>query len=260
MKKNWLIVLIVVAVVSLAVGGFLVLRKGPSSTGELEAEGLLLETSLEERPLTMLIPRDDGKEFNLEISRIKNAETVEYELVYLTQGLSRGAIGSVNLRGKTSLERKLLLGTCSRGVCKYDEDVSEGTLTLRFRSPEGVRKFISDFHLQQGDKQLVSPDGNFQLEGSFSASAFYLTMNTVGLPGNFDGQVVAGPYGVFTAGSKVVKNGRVSLTLAEENAEAKLYFWSGSGWQELIDDFKADGKTLSAAVDSLGVFIAATSE
>lgn len=260
MKKNLLIVLVVIAAVFLAVGGFLILRKKAPSTAEPEIDGLLLETSLEESPLATLVPRADGREFNLEITRIKNARTVEYELVYLTQGLSRGAIGSVDLKGKTSLERKLLLGTCSRGVCKYDEAVSEGTLTLRFRSTEGVRKFVSDFHLQQGNEDLISPDGNFQLEGKISTGAFYLTMATIGLPGDFDGQVIAGPYGVFTAGSKTVKNGQVSLTLAEENDAAKLYFWSGSRWQELTEDFAVEGKTLSAAIDSLGIFIAATSE
>lgn len=263
MKKNLLITIIVLAVVLLGIGGFFVWRGKRVSQPTLtpEPEGVLIETPLEERPYVTLTPRTDGREFTLDISRIKNAETIEYELVYLTRGLSRGVIGSVDLKeGETVISRKLLLGTCSRGVCKYDEDVTEGTLTLRFRGPDGVRKFVSDFHLQQGGKELTSIDGNFKLEGKLSSGTFYLIMSTVGLPGEFEDEVVRGSYGVFTVGSNSIKNGKVTLTLSEEEPSAKLYAWTGRGWQEVKKGFEIDGKVVSAEIDSLGTFIAAASE
>jgi hypothetical protein len=203
-----------------------------------------------------LTPRADGKEFTMDISRIKNAQTIEYELVYLSQGLSRGVIGSIDLRGETSISRKLLLGTCSRNVCKYDEGVNEGTLTLRFRGPEGARKFTTEFHLQRGDNELTSIDGKFKLTGKLSGGAFYITMSTIGLPKEIEGKIIAGPYGVFTSGSTTIKNGVVSLKLSEEIEGAKTYSWSGKAWEEQKSEIK--NKTLTTSISSLTTFIIAS--
>lgn len=260
MKKRYFLIVLVIAV--LLLGGFLVWRRGRISevASEAESEGVLIETSLEERPYVTMTPRADGKEFTLNISRIKNAKTIEYELVYLSNGLSRGVIGSITLKGETAVERELLLGTCSRNVCKYDEGVEEGTLTLRFRGEDGTRKFVSDFHLQQGEKELTSVDNNFNLRGTFSTSAFYLTMNTIGLPSEIEGKVIGGPYGVFTAGTQTVKNGEVSLKLEEENPSAKLFSWTGRAWQEMEKGFETDGRTVSASTTSLATFVAIAPE
>jgi len=262
MKKRLPIIIGIVVFVLLLVAGLIWWRNKRAREGKLPSlapEGRLIETTLEERPYVSLTPRTDGREFTLEISRIKNAETVEYELVYLTRGLSRGVIGSIDLKGETVISRKLLLGTCSRGACKYDEDVTEGTLTLRFRGPDGVRKFVSDFHLQQGGQELTSIDNNFKLEGEFSSDTFYLTMSTVGLPKEFEGEVIGGPYGVFTVGSKSIKNGKVALTLNEEDSSVKLYAWTGRAWEE-VEEVEIEEKVVSAEIDSLGTFIAVASE
>lgn len=262
MKKNIPIILGIVFFVLLLAGGFIWWRgrrveEVPS--GLPVSEGKLIETTLEERPFVTMTPRTDGQEFTLEISRIRNAESIDYELVYLTQGLSRGVIGTVDLKGETVYSKKLLLGTCSRGVCKYDEDVTEGTLTLKFRGPDGVRKFVSDFHLQQGGEELTSIDGNFKVEDKFPSDTFYLTMSTIGLPGEFEGKVVGSPYEVFTTGSKLVKNGKVTFTLSEEAPSAKIYSWIGRAWEE-IDEVEIEEKVVSAEIDSLGTFIVVASD
>lgn len=262
MKKNLPIILGIVFFVLLLAGGFIWWRGRRAEevpSGLPVPEGRLIETTLEERPYVTMIPRTDGREFTLKISRIKNAESIDYELVYLTRGLSRGVIGSIDLKGEDSISRKLLLGTCSRGVCKYDEDVTEGTLTLKFRGSEGVRRFISDFHLQQGGKELTSIDGDFKIGGKLTSGAFYLTMSTVGLPDKFEGKVVGGPYGVFTAGSKSIKDGKVTFTLSEEAPSAKLYTWTGRVW-EVVEDLEIEDKEISAEIDSFGVFIIVSSE
>lgn len=194
-------------------------------------EGLLLETPLEERPFVSLTPRADGKELTLKIDNILNADIIEYELTYLSNGLSRGVIGTINLKGEVSVSRGLLLGTCSKNVCKYDEDVSSGTLTLRFRSPEGTRKFIADFRLLQGVDQLTSTDQELSLTANFPASTFYLMMSTIGLPAPIEGELIAGPYGIFTAGAKAIKNGQIEFVSASE--EALIYAWTGKVWEEV---------------------------
>ena len=70
MKKKYF--LIALAIIVLALGGFLIWRRG--KTTEVipsEPEGTLIETPLEDRPYITLTPRADGKEFTLDISRIK---------------------------------------------------------------------------------------------------------------------------------------------------------------------------------------------
>ncbi|TSC54409.1 MAG: Uncharacterized protein LiPW31_133 [Microgenomates group bacterium LiPW_31] len=245
MKKFLPIIIAVIIVLILGIGGFLIIKSKKTSAPSTSKpqEEAIIETPLEERPYVTLTPRADGKEFTMDIGRIKNTQTVEYELVYLSQGLSRGVIGSIDLKGETNISRKLLLGTCSKNVCKYDEGVTEGTLTLRFRGPEGTRKFTT------------SIDGKFKLTGKLSGGAFYMTTSTVGLPKEIEGKIIAGPYGVFTSGSETIKNGKANLTLSEKPSLAKLYSWDGKDWNE-EKSAKVEEEIISTPTDILGTFIA----
>lgn len=255
MKKIILITIIVVVILALGITTAILVRgrNNANVIPEIEEESNLIETPLEERPHVALIPRADGKEFTLEISHFGNAETIEYELVYLSQGLSRGVVGSVKVEGESFISRDLLLGTCSKSVCKYDEGVEEGTLTLRLRSEEGTRKFTAEFHLQQGDDELTSLDENFTFTGTISKTAYYITMSTIGLPKSLEGEVVAGPYGVFTSGSTLIKNGEVGFTLEDSTMEVDLYSWTGKAWEK--EEITKEDGTISASVGNLSTFI-----
>jgi len=256
MKKKLTIILIIVAVILIIGGIFLIRGRNKNQTAEenQQEQKKTLETPLVDRPYVVLIPRADGREFTMEISRIKNAKTIEYELVYESQGLSRGVIGSIELSsGETEVSRKLLLGSCSKDVCKYDEGVEQGSLTLRFRGEEGTRKFEASFHLQQGDKELSSMDENFKLTGKFAATTFYLTMPTIGLPEKLESKILANPYGVFTAGLSSVKDSELRMVLSETPENAKLFLFDGSQSNEQ-SGAKIEGQNLTATVDSLGTF------
>jgi hypothetical protein len=262
MKKNLLIVVIVV--LALLAGGFWYLRGrggGGSATSTPTPEGKLIETPLEERPYVTLTPSQDGHWLTLNIERIVHGGSLEYELIYNTaSGVPQGSTNAVDLKGETSYTQKILLGTESRGHYRYDEGVTEGTLTLRFRNGEGVRKFVTEFHLQQGEDELTSIDKNFSLSGNLSASDFYLTIPTVGLPGKIEGRLMSGPYGVFTSGKEAIKNGEVSLTLAEEAEKVELLSWTGTDWQEEDEGLNVKGKIVSAETGNLTTFIAVASE
>ena len=216
-----------------------------------------IKTPLQERPYVFLTPSIDGREFTLDIERIKDEiKTIEYELVYDSQGLPRGVIGSIDLKdNEHQVQRKLTLGTCSKNVCKYDEGVEKGTLTLRLRSSLGVEKFTSDFHLQKGSKELTSADGKFKLEGKFPANAFYLVMPTIGLPEKIEGKFLSEPYGVFTAEKSGVKNLNLTLSLLETTETAKLFLFDGKSLTE-SSGAKVEGDKLNATVNSLGIFFA----
>ena len=114
------------------------------------------ELSEDERPVIILSSRPDGKELTLKIENIKKRmKTIEYELIYLTEDVQRGVIGTIELQeGEDSVSRDLLLGTCSRGVCRYDEGVTGGTLTVTFRN-EKTYKFVKDFQLEKEKNKTV---------------------------------------------------------------------------------------------------------
>lgn len=109
----------------------------------------------DDRPVVSLTSRPDGKELILTIENIQNIRIIEYELVYLTGDVQRGVIGSISVSGgEDEVSRDLLLGTCSRGVCRYDENVTGGTLTITFRGEKSY-KFVKDFSLEKEKNKTV---------------------------------------------------------------------------------------------------------
>lgn len=200
--------IVLVVLVGLGIIGAVWLLRGVSPdekekvTATEKEETTLKELALEERPYVSLTPRVDGRELHLIVAKLpKDAVSMEYELVYqIASGITQGVPGNVkNITGKSSIERDLLLGTCSSGKCRYDEGVEEGTFTLRFRDNKGkmVYRFETGFHLQENPKEIISTDDKFKLSGSLP-KGFYLTMKTFGLPGKLESKVVDEPYGVFT--------------------------------------------------------------
>ena len=77
-----------------------------------------------------------------------DTQSVDYELSYQTaaQGL-QGVIGTVELSGKNTFEKKLTLGTCSSGTCVYHQVVGKINLTLKFTGGYGEKIYQKDFGL-----------------------------------------------------------------------------------------------------------------
>jgi len=270
MKKYLPIVIIVLVLFLLIIGGFFFWRSrrvSQTPTG-LEPEGVLIETILGERPYITLTPSSDGHWLTIDVSRIKDADSLEYELLYNTEsGATQGSINSVKLKGETTYTKKILLGSESSGRFKYDEGVTQGTLTLRLRGGPGTRKFVTEFHLQQGETELTSIDNNFTLTGTLTPTLFYVTMQTVGLPGEFEAEVINGPYGVFSSGTATIKTGAVKLKLPEGKEEAKIYSWSETKWIEekeelieVIEDKIEKERVVMVEISSLTTFILVAEE
>ena len=160
MKKNLMIVAVVVVGILVFAGGLFLFSKGKTGTVTTAKvtptpEPISQELTAADLPTVRIIPRADKKELTLEIKGIKDANSVEYELSYLSKGLSRGVVGTIELKGETSITRQILLGTCSRNVCKYDEGVTGGSLLLRLRGTSGVTKITADFDLATSAKGLT---------------------------------------------------------------------------------------------------------
>jgi hypothetical protein len=159
MKKNLMIVVVVAGIILLIVGGLFLFSRGKTGITSVKItptpEPVSVEIPAEDLPTVRIIPRADKKEITLEIKEIKNADSIEYELSYLSKGLSRGVVGTIELKGETSITRQILLGTCSKNVCKYDEGVTGGSLLLRLRGASGVTKITADFDLSTSSKGLT---------------------------------------------------------------------------------------------------------
>jgi hypothetical protein len=226
-KKYLPLILLVLGILVLVLVYFFVIRKPAEKETAGEDQGLT-EVILKDRPITSLTPSSDGHWLKLKIEKIKvSAKTLDYELLYqLPDGRTQGVPGTVKLTGENSFTRDLLLGSESSGKFRYDEGVEEGTLTLRFRNDKGklITKFSTKFHLQSNTKEISSIDGKLKATLNKLSKAFFVTMETFGVPGSVE-SASGGPYGIFSSATEKL-TGEVKLS----NASPKT--WNGSTWVE----------------------------
>ncbi|KKQ23591.1 MAG: hypothetical protein US40_C0002G0134 [Candidatus Roizmanbacteria bacterium GW2011_GWC2_37_13] len=90
-----------------------------------------------------------NREVSLTVTNVPSGtDSVDYELSYQTasQGL-QGVIGTVMTEGKSSIEKKLTLGTCSSGTCVYHQVVGKIKLTLKFSGEYGEKIFEKEYEI-----------------------------------------------------------------------------------------------------------------
>lgn len=178
--------------------------KNKKNTVVVEDGDTTTEVVFVDRPVAMLTPTSDGRYITLKIDKIKlpKATSLDYELLYsLPDGRTQGVPGTVDLKGETSFERKLLLGSESNGKFRYDEGVSEGGLTVRLRDNKGklLAKFSTKWHMQTDVVELTSIDQNFTfILDKKPKGIFFITMETFGLLDDSISEASSGPYGIFT--------------------------------------------------------------
>lgn len=223
-----------------------------------------IEQTIKERPYVTLTSTSDGHWVTLEIKRISKEMTgLEYELTYFAEveaskierGVSSGG-QPVELNGATEFSKKILFGSasCTTGTCKYkyDENVSEGMLTVKLRSKSGTEKYDSAYRIQKGKEAKEGfgvGDGVFAfISSSLPANTLYLTISTIGVPSSLPEGVVAKtvPYGIFPAVS-----GKGTVTFKTSLAAANIYAFNGKIWTKLATTV-ANG---SATAESSGASI-----
>lgn len=146
--------LILIPLLILLGGGFFFLVKGRKSEKALvEPTPTVVSTPVdslsEKNPYGVdLRSRFDKKAVFLKVTAFPSGlKTIEYELTYDAKEGPRGVLGTINYKNETSLEREILLGTCSKNVCRYDEGVTKVTLTIVFRADK-TEKFQGSFDLK----------------------------------------------------------------------------------------------------------------
>lgn len=153
MIKKYLPFILVGVGVLVLVGAFLFIRSSKKVGIEDET---VKEIPVEQRPLVSLVPSSDGHWLKLKIEKIKvvKAASLDYELLYsLPDGRTQGAPGTIKLDGN-DIVRDLLLGSESSGKFRYDEGVSGGTMTIRFRDSKGklIGKLSTKFTMSSPKK------------------------------------------------------------------------------------------------------------
>ncbi len=215
--------------------------------------------AIKDRPYVTLTPRADGKEVTMTLDNILNATEAEYELEYTAGSMIQGVFGTIDFtEDEPPVEKDLLFGSCSKGKCRYDENVSGGSLTIRFDGGEEAYTLKSDFNLQQmADRKGVftSKDIKASLDvgTSLSSSAYVVVQGTMGLPAELEGEILAGPYAFIAASAPSLRGAELTVKSKDYLTDAKLMFFNGKVWEELVSEI-GEGK-ISAPVTSLGTFV-----
>lgn len=152
-KKRWIIAGSVIAVVILfIIGVFFVVNRKPAQVTE-ETENVLQNNQevkqVESTVKVALKKTPDGKKAVISISNVpEKYSAIEYTFSYITSdNASRGVIGTIEVDG-ASIEKEIVLGSCSTNVCTYDEGVSDVKVELRFNTDTGeFRVFEKTFSL-----------------------------------------------------------------------------------------------------------------
>lgn len=217
------------------------------------------ELALTKRPYVALLPhpnlsRCSGADLIIENLQL-NEKLAEYELEYTAGSLIQGVFGRRDLTQAGSFQ-PLEFGTCSRGKCKCDQDISGGSLTLEFTGGDEDYTLKSDFTLGiigeiEGD--LISTDARLQIEvaKAFARGTPVIVMKGMGLPDEVEGEVVVGPYQIF-APRAISAKGDFKVTLQTQE-EGRLMFWNGKLWQDL--EVQISENKLTATMPDEGVLV-----
>jgi len=152
-----------------------------------------------DRPYVGLVPRADGHALILTVTNHQNFSSLDFEILYQAGNLQQGSIGQIDLT-KSAYKTEITLGACSKGVCRYDDDVKTGSLKLN--GVKNKKQFIATipFVLEKITPEasnIIGPVGTLDIEipsGSVTNDYYVLLAETLGVPipvGNLKGQTVA---------------------------------------------------------------------
>jgi hypothetical protein len=83
--------------------------------------------------------RGDRRALNVTFSNLPKVRNVTYTLMYQTNGKDEGVSGSLDSSSGGSVTRELLFGTCSAGICRYHQNITNMKLEVISELPSGKR-------------------------------------------------------------------------------------------------------------------------
>lgn len=91
--------------------------------------------------------RADRRAVIVNFGNLQNASSVSYTLTYTQNGQEEGAIGTLNLGSSQTASQELLFGTCSKNVCRYHTNISNGKLEVLYTLKSG-KKYVKRYRLK----------------------------------------------------------------------------------------------------------------
>lgn len=149
--KNKTALIAAIAILLIVIGGGIFLAKSFSKPAETidDEEQISNLPPVDPSVKVVVNAKPDGKAVVLSVSSIPfGTESIEYEFSYNTgEGLPKGALGKIDVNGKSEVTKEILLGTCSKNTCTYDTGVTAADLVLKFNHPDGATQFTNQFSL-----------------------------------------------------------------------------------------------------------------
>lgn len=134
MKFKYLLPLLILSIVILP-GCSLFRKKAPAATPTPEPTPTPFETQIDaaDRPEVTIAPLKKTGEYSLVISNLPDdVQTVDFELLYMTEGVERGIIGTYYVEDENP--DPVYFGTCSSGVCVADKSPTDGEITIEYET------------------------------------------------------------------------------------------------------------------------------
>lgn len=144
MKNKLALIGVAAVVIVIGIAGVIFLQN------QKKAQVPQVQQSPEEQAITMkpedialeLTPNSANTEVAMKIGDVSKFTHFDYEMNYdaIVNGetVPRGAIGSGDITpGDKSVERKITIGTCSSGTCKYDKGVTKISFIVRLTLTNG---------------------------------------------------------------------------------------------------------------------------
>lgn len=262
-KVTLLLIAFLVLIIGGAVWGISNFRETAEATKEpVEEVDLTFDP---EGPYALLHPRRDGNALILNLKRTASYDEISYELAYNSEGIDRGVVGTIDTKDKKGeYEQEILFGTCSKNVCKYDQGVENGTLTLHIRKGNQAFRINTQWHIQKPDEslgRLTAGDDHFRYEidakrEELSLISYIIINDLSGAPKLPSSKEVFGKvYAINVPLSKQLIKGTVTFELAENpptGSKLARYDEGQNKWVEYETAF-TNGK-VTTEVETGGIF------
>ncbi len=201
-----------------------------------------------DRPYVQIIPKDVHN-IAIAINDLKKpATSVDYEIEYQTGTSLEGAVGAFPVNTTPTVDKNILLGSCSAGgACRYHEDVQGGTLLTKYSGGPESYALKSEWHYIDNKSSVTameSKDAKFQVESpDLAQQRIVIIFNSPGYPKGLSGTVVSDPYTLD--GLVALKgNGKITMRANTDVTKASIMGWNGSAWTEF--PATVDSKTATA--------------
>ena len=209
-----------------------------------------------DRPYIGLIPRADGHALILTVTNHQQFSSLDFEILYQAGNLQQGSIGQVDI-AKPAYKTEITLGACSKGVCRYDDNVRTGSLKITAikdkKSYEAQIPFVLE-KITPEAAEIAGPDNTMDLivqAGSVSNNYYVLISETIGVPINISSQK-GSPVAAFSIAPKL--NRPMTVKLKNQNIEGlkiNRFDFSQNIWSQTNSKIEGGNQFNS---DNLGLF------